>query len=222
MASPHAKAGASRSVKSSNPPTRRGYTSLPNPTVEHSTSDSSWGHNDGLDTPSSGDESSEKADIKLLPLQQRRARDPRPSSSKANDSNSTPIDVPDDERDVSKRIKDILEADRTALSDSFATDLEEGDSGRDSLVLSDRYSDDYGIPLDRSLLLKSKNSEDGKKGFDWRSLFRLHSWWNIAGMLTIALLVVWLSIRGLPWSSAGAAIDGFVGVPSLSIGHPKI
>ncbi|CAI7659522.1 unnamed protein product [Penicillium palitans] len=213
MASPHAKAGASRSVKSSNPPTRRGYTSLPNPTVEHSTSESSWGHNDGLDTPSSGDESSEKADIKLLPLQQRRARDPRPSSSKANDSNSTPIDVPDDERDVSKRIKDILEADRTALSDSFATDLEEGDSGRDSLVLSDRYSDDYGIPLDRSLLLKNKNSEDGKKGFDWRSLFRLHSWWNIAGMLTIALLVVWLSIRGLPWSSAGAAIDGFQAVP---------
>lgn len=222
MASPRAKAGASRSVKSSNPLTRRGYTSLQNPTVEHSTSESSWGQNDDPDTPSSGDESSEQANIRLLPLTQGRAPDPRPSSSKANGPNPTPIDVPDDERDISKRIKELLEADRTALSDSFATDLEDGYSGRDSLVLSDRYSDDYGIPPDKGLLSKDKNNEDGKKGFDWRSLFRLHSWWNIVGMLTIAILVVWFSIRGLPWSSAGAAIDKFVGLPSFSIGRLNI
>lgn len=219
MASPRAKAGASRSVKSSNPPTRRGYTSLQNPTVERSTSESSWEHNDGLDTPSSGDEFSEQANIKLLPLKQGRARGPQPSSSKTNDRQPTPIDVPDDERDVSKRIKELLEADRTALSDSFATDLEEGHSRRDSLVLSDRYSDDYGIPPDKGLLSKDKKSEDGGKGFDWRSLFRLHSWWNVAGMLIIALLVVWFSIRGLPWSSSGAAVGEYVGLPSFSIGH---
>ncbi|KGO73250.1 Glycoside hydrolase, superfamily [Penicillium italicum] len=213
MASSRAKAGASRSVKSSNPPTRRGYTSLQNPTDEHSTSESSWGQNDGFITPSSEDESSEQADIKLLPLEQGRAGDARPSSSKANDPNATPIDVPDDERDLSKRIKEFLEADRTALSHSFGTDLEEGHSGRDSLGLSERYSDDYGIPPDKGLLSNDKKSEEVKKGFNWRSLFRLHSWWNIAGLFTIALLVVWFSIRGLPWSSAGAAIDEFRAVP---------
>ncbi|KAJ5822619.1 Glycoside hydrolase superfamily [Penicillium robsamsonii] len=213
MASPRAKAGASRSAKSSNPPTRRGYTSLQNPPVEHSTSESSWGQNDGLDTPSSGDESSEQGYIKLRPLKHGRARDARPSSSKTNGPNPTPIDIPDDERDVSKRIKDLLEADRTALSHSFATDLEEGHSDRDSLLLSDRYSDDYGIPPDKGLLLKDKKGENGEKGSDWRSLFRLQSWWNVAGMFTIAILVVWFSIRGLPWSPATAGNDGFQTVP---------
>ncbi|KAJ5437494.1 Glycoside hydrolase superfamily [Penicillium cf. griseofulvum] len=213
MASPRAKAGAWRSVKSSNRPTRRGYTSLQNPPVEHSTSESSWGQNDALDTPSSGNESAEQAYIKLRPLKHGRAPDAQPSSSKTNDQNPTPIDVPDDERDISKRIKELLEADRFALSHSFATDLEEGHSDRDSLVLSDRYSDDYGIPSDKGLLLKGKKSEDEDKGFDWRSMFRLHSWWNVAGMLTIAILVVWFSIRGLPWSSAGAAVGEFQTVP---------
>ncbi|KAJ6177856.1 hypothetical protein N7519_008317 [Penicillium mononematosum] len=213
MASPRAKAGASRLVKSSNPPTRRGYTSLQNPTAEHSTSESSWGQNDDPDTPSSGDESSEQTNIKLLPLKGGRAGDSRPSSSKTNDPKPTPVDVPDDERDVSKHIKELLAADHSALSDSFATDLEEGHSGRDSLALSDRYSDDYGMPSDKGFLLKDKKSEDREKGFEWRSLFRLHSWWNVVGILTIALLLVWFSIRGLPWSSAGAAVGEFQAVP---------
>ncbi|OQE16274.1 hypothetical protein PENFLA_c028G01569 [Penicillium flavigenum] len=213
MASPRAKAGASRLVKSSNPPTRRGYTSLQDPTIEQSTSESSWGQNDDPDTPSSGDESSEQTNIKLLPLKGGRAGDSRPSSSKTNDPKPTPVNVPDDERDVSKHIKELLAADRSVLSDSFATDLEEGHSGRDSLALSDRYSDDYGMPSDKGFLLKDKKSEDGEKGFEWRSLFRLHSWWNVVGMLTIALLLVWFSIRGLPWSSAGAAVGEFRAVP---------
>ncbi|OQE92991.1 hypothetical protein PENNAL_c0006G08546 [Penicillium nalgiovense] len=213
MASPRAKAGASRMANSSNPPTRRGYTSLQNSIAGHSTSESSWGQNDDPDTPSSGDEYSEQTNIKLLPLKGCRAGDSRPSSSKTNGPKPTPVDVPDDERDVSKNIKGLLAADRSVLSDSFATDLEEGHSGRDSLALSDRYSDDYGMPSDKGFLLKNKKSEDEEKGFEWRSLFRLHSWWNIVGMLIIALLVVWFSIRGLPWSSAGAAIGEFQAVP---------
>ncbi|KAJ5972930.1 Glycoside hydrolase superfamily [Penicillium vulpinum] len=210
---PRAKVEASRSVDSSNPRTRRGYTSLQNPTIEQSTSESSWGQNDDMDTPSSGDEFSDQANIKLLPLKQERARDPRSSSSKTNDPNSTSADVPDDERDISKRIKTLLDADRTLLSDSFATDLEEGHSGRSSLALSDRYSDDYGIPSNKDSLLKGKKSEAEEKGFNWRSLFRLHSWWNVAGMFTIALLVVWFSIKGLPWSSVEVAVDEFKAVP---------
>jgi beta-glucosidase len=71
------------------------------------------------------------------------------------------------------------------------------------------------MPSDKGFLLKDKKSEDGEKGFEWRSLFRLHSWWSVVGMLTIALLVVWFSIRGLPWSSAGAAVGEFVGLSSF-------
>ncbi|CAP86682.1 Pc20g13530 [Penicillium rubens Wisconsin 54-1255] len=213
MASPRAKAGASRMVKSSNPPTRRGYTSLQDPTVEQSTSESSWGQNDDPDTPSSGDESSEQTNIKLLPLKGGRAGYSRPSSSKTNDPEPTLVNVPADERDVSKHIKELLAADRSVLSDSFATDLEGRHSGRDSLALSDRYSDDYGMPSDKRFLLKDKKSEDGENGFKWRSLFRLHSWWNVAGVLTIALLLVWFSIRGLPWSSAEAVVGEFQPVP---------
>lgn len=219
MASPRAKAGASRMANSSNPPTRRGYTSLQNSIAGHSTSESSWGQNDDPDTPSSGDEYSEQTNIKLLPLKGCRAGDSRPSSSKTNGPKPTPVDVPDDERDVSKNIKGLLAADRSVLSDSFATDLEEGHSGRDSLALSDRYSDDYGMPSDKGFLLKNKKSEDEEKGFEWRSLFRLHSWWNIVGMLIIALLVVWFSIRGLPWSSAGAAVGEFVGLSSFPLDY---
>ncbi|KAG0160628.1 hypothetical protein PDIDSM_8158 [Penicillium digitatum] len=212
MVSPRAKVGASRSAKSSNP-THRGYTSLQNPTIEHSTSESNREQKDELDTPSSGDECSEQVYTKLLPLKHDKARDPRPSDSKANDRILTSINVPDDERDISKHINKLLEVDHTALSDSLATDLEEGYSGRDYLVLSDRDSDDHGIPPDKGWLLKDKENEYEKKGMDWRSLFRLHSWWNIVGALTIALLVVWLSIKGLPWSSAGAAFDEYQAVP---------
>lgn len=219
MASPRAKAGASRSVKFS-PSTRRGYTSLPNSTVEHSISQSNLGQNDDLDTPSSGDESIEQANIKLLPLKQGRARDSRLSSPKTNEPNPT-INVPDDERDASERIKEILEANGTIPLNSFSTDLEEGHSDRDSLVLSDRYSDDYGIPSDKGLLLNDIKREDVGKGSDWRSLFRLTSWWNVLGLLIIALLVVWFSLRGLGWSSVGAAIGEFVGLSSFSSGHLK-
>jgi hypothetical protein len=39
------------------------------------------------------------------------------------------LNVPADERDVSKHIKELLAADRSVLSDSFATDLEESGFG---------------------------------------------------------------------------------------------
>jgi hypothetical protein len=216
MASSRAQAEASRlaNPSNSNSPTCRKYT-LQNPPAEQSMSESSWEQHDDLDTPSSGDESFDQADIRLLPLKEGRSQNPQPSSSKTNDTNSVPIDVPDDERDVSKRIKDLLRADRTLLSDSFATDLEDGDSGRSSLALSGRYSDDYGLPSDKGLLLNHKKSqdEDDKKSFGWRSLFRLHSWWSVLSFFIMALVVVWVAIRGLPWSSAGARGNEFVSCP---------
>ncbi|KAJ6077026.1 hypothetical protein N7499_009007 [Penicillium canescens] len=161
-----------------------------------------------MDTPSSGDESVEnEANLKLLPLKQGKpTQDPHPSSSKSTNPNPT-IDVPEGERDFSKRIEQFLGADRTPLSDSFDTDLE-GDSARTSLALSD---DDWGHPSDKGLLLK--NDREEAKSFNWRSLFRLHSWWNIAAFLIIAIIVVWLSIRGLPWSSTGAAISETQTIP---------
>lgn len=162
-----------------------------------------------MDTPSS-DESSNQIKMKLLPAKQG-SQDPQPSSSKAT-PNPTPIDVPDHEQDVSKRINELLGADRNLLADSFATDLEDGSSSRNSLALGERYSDDYGIPSDKGLLLNHGKNQDDKKS-RWRSRFRLHSWWSVAGFSTIALLLVWLSIRGLPWSSAAATEDEFVSCP---------
>jgi beta-glucosidase len=165
-----------------------------------------------MDTQSSGDESVEnEANLKLLPLKQGKpTQDPHPSSSKSTDPNPT-IEVPEGERDFSKRIEQFLGADRTPLSDSFDTDLE-GDSARTSLALSD---DDWGHPSDKGLLLKTGGEE--AKGFNWRALFRLHSWWNVAAFLIIAIIVVWLSIRGLPWSSTGAAISETVSAPYSAI-----
>jgi len=196
MAPTHAK-GASRSHRFSN----THYASHP----EQSTSDESWQPH-GIDTPSSGDESSNEneADVKLLPL---KGRDPQPSSSKLNDPSSTPIDVPDNERDVSRRIEELLAAERNFLPDEFDTDLEDGESGRSSLALSD----DYGLPSDKGLLLKRSRGENDTKRFGWRSLFRLHSWWNVLALFTIAIMIVWLSIKGLPWSSAEPAQVAFVG-----------
>jgi hypothetical protein len=160
---------------------------------EQSTSDESWQH-EGIDT-SSGDESSnDEADVKLLPI---KTRDAQPSSSRSDDQTSNQIDVPDNERDVSKRIEELLASNGNILPDAFDTDLEDGDSRRSSLA-----SDDYGLPSDRGLLLKNSKSEDELKRFGWRSLFRLHSWWNVLALFTIAIVVVWLSIKGLPWSSA--------------------
>lgn len=191
MAPPHAK-GASRSVRFSN---TREYASLP----ERSTS----GTRKPRDNETSEDEASEnEADVQLLPLKKRNSQ----SSSKSNEQKSSPIDVPDNERDTSKRIEELLASSHDFLPDAFDTDLEDGDSNRSSLALSD----DYGQPSDKGALLKHSDNDDRKR-FDWRSLFRLHSWWNVLGLFTLAIVVVWLAIKGLPWSSAAAAPSGFVG-----------
>lgn len=212
MASAHAKAKVS-TVKPSNKAASTRRSDAPQGSSEGSTSESAWGQPHEMDTPSSGDESVEnESNLKLLPLKQGKpTQDPHPSSSKSTDPNPT-IDVPEGERDFSKRIEQFLGADRTPLSDSFDTDLE-GDSARTSLALSD---DDWGHPSDKGLLLKNKGEEE-TKGFNWRSLFRLHSWWNVAGFLIIAIIVVWLSIRGLPWSSTGAAGSETVSAPYSAI-----
>ncbi|CAG7944740.1 unnamed protein product [Penicillium salamii] len=189
MASPHAK-GASRSVRFSD---TREYASRPDPP--------SSGPEPQSDT--SEDEISEnEADVKLLPL---KPRDPTSSSSSSR--NPTSIDVPDNERDTSKRIEELLAADRNFLTDAFDTDLEDGDS-RPSVS----FSDDYGLPSDKRLLLEQAGGDDDKR-FHWRSLFRLHSWWNVLAMLTIAIVVVWLAIRGLPWSSTEGRPSGSETVP---------
>lgn len=189
MASPHAK-GASRSVRFSD---TREYASRPDPPTS--------GPEPQSDT--SEDEISEnEADVKLLPL---KSRDPTSSSSSSR--NPASIDVPDNERDTSKRIEELLAADRNFLTDAFDTDLEDGDS-RPSVSLSD----DYGLPSDKRLLLERAGGDDDKR-FHWRSLFRLHSWWNVLAMLTIAIVVVWLAIRGLPWSSTEGRLSGSVGYP---------
>lgn len=190
MAPPHAK-GASRSVRFSN---TRDYASH----SEQSSSDS-W---DRIDESPQHD-----ADLKLRPLKGSSS----PSSSKSNDRN-LPIQVPDDERDTSRRIKELLAAEDLYLPDTFDTDLEDGDSSRSSLALSD----DYGVQSDKGLLPKHGHSDDEGKRFHWKSLFRLHSWWNVSGLLIIAIVVVWFSIWGFPWSSTEKAARGFVGAFGVS------
>jgi beta-glucosidase len=202
MVSPHAK-----------PETKIASTRRSNATqdsTEGSTSDSPWEQPQEMDTPSSGDESVEtESNLRLLPLKQgKAAQDPQSSSSKSTDPNPT-IDVPEGERDFSKRIEQFLGADRTPLANTFDTDVED-DSARTSLALSD----DWGHPSDKGFLLKNDGEEE-PKGFNWRSLFRLHSWWSVAGFLIIAIVLVWLSIRGLPWSSTGAAISETVSLVTL-------
>jgi beta-glucosidase len=159
-------------------------------------SDESWQH-EGIDTPSEGGLSKIEDEVKLLPI---KMRETEPSSSNSNDQTTSPIHVPDNERDVSQRIEELLASNRNFLPDAFDTDLEDGDSRRWSLD-----SDDYGFPSDRGLLLKGSKSEHEPKRFGWKSLFRLHSWWNVLALFTIAIVIVWLAIRGLPWSSVKAS-----------------
>ncbi|KAJ5566760.1 CAZyme family GH3 [Penicillium sp. DV-2018c] len=216
MASSPAQEEAPRlaNPSNSNRSTRREY-APENPPAEQSTSESSWENHDDLETPSSGRGSSDRINIRLLPLKKDRSQHAQSSSSTTNHANSVPIDALNDERDTSKRIKGILQANRDFLSDSFATDLEEGDSGRTSVALSGRYSDDYGLPSDKGLLLNHRKSqdEDDKQKFGWRSLFRLHSWWSVLSFFILALVVVWVAIRGLPWSSSGATGNEFQADP---------
>ncbi|CAG8187863.1 unnamed protein product [Penicillium olsonii] len=182
MASPHAK-GASRSVRFSD--TREYAPRSPSPSGPEPQSDSE----DEL----AGNE----ADVKLLPLKSRDPQSPESSSRRP-----AQIEVPDHERDTSKRIEELLASDRNLLPDAFDTDLEDGDTSS----FSD-FSDDYGIPSDKGLLPKGAEGDDDKR-FKWRSLFRLDSWWNVLGFLVIAIVVVWLAIRGLPWSSGKGAGNG--------------
>lgn len=109
------------------------------------------------------------------------------------------MDVPSDEQDVGQRIEQVLERERKELlSESFDTDLEDGDS---NLVLSDD-DDDYGIPLVRGSRGKPRVKEDRGWRSGLRAVLPLKAWWHPIPLGVVAIGMIWLAMQGLFWLRA--------------------
>ena len=149
------------------------------------------------------------ADIKLLPVQKRgelgiNSSQLQPSfdTPSASRSSIRTDDVSDERPDVGKRVEQILEIERTALSESFLTDLEDGDS----FALSD---DDYESYPNKDLS-KGKSDQSRNGSSRWRAIFSMRSWWHIVGLLVVGVLLMWLAARGLGLSISQPASAEYV------------
>lgn len=147
---------------------------------------------------SSGDQPLENADVELLPL------DPHDSSKSQNaqqaPSTSGSSHTPEEDgesRDVGKRIEQVLQNDRSALSESFNLDLEDGESLR---ALSDVDDDDYGMLLHKDQ--QDTYAIEEQRG--WRSKLpaplRGRPFWQIGLLLIAGVLLMVLTANGLRWT----------------------
>lgn len=152
------------------------------------------------------------ANVKLLPLEKPDTL--RPDTNWTRDSHSAssssrPGDEPEEERDVGKRIEQVLETERgNLLAQSFNTDLEDGES-----LLSDGGSDGYGVSADKTrgkLGVNGGGYGDHNTKSDWRSVFRLRSWWSILLLATAAVLLMWLAAKELGFSIWGGPAREYV------------
>lgn len=169
----------------------------------------------GIDVEQSSDDESSTEDgdrVKLLPLNKAegtrtRGNGPTLTFDNAAASSSTlrPDDMSEENRDVGKAIEQVLQMDRTMMSESFDTDLEDGDH----LILSDDDSDGYGVPGDK----RRKKAQDGE-GRNWRSGLRsilpLKAWWHVFPLAVVGLLVMWLATKGLSWLRSEPARGEYV------------
>lgn len=225
-------------VKPGTPKTRRkGYESL-----DHNSSDEEYtfvegdkvseedtrgqscgNHHADADAASLSDDGSSienEDNVKLLPLSkggESRSRHtgstPVPDNASASASTLPPGDPSEEKRDVGKAIEQFLESERTMLSESFDTDLEDGSS---HLVLSDDDSDDYGIPGNKG---RKKPIDNGIRS--WRSGVRsvlpLKAWWHVFPLVAIGLIVMWLAMKGLRWVRSKPVTDEYVRGPCFDL-----
>ena len=155
---------------------------------------------------SDGDSSiDDDANVKLLPLEKPdtlRPKSDRLHYTPSASSSSRPGDDPEEERDVGKRIEQVLETERgNLLAQSFNTDLEDGES-----LLSEGGSDGYGVSADKTrgkLGVNGGGYGDHNTKSGWRSVFRLRSWWSILLLATAAVLLMWLAAKVLGFSIWG-------------------
>lgn len=173
---------------------------------------------------SSGDNSftEDEANVKLLPLEigrnsrkQRRKRPPSHETPAASRSSPLSSDVPGEQRDVSKYIEQVLGTERTILSESFDTDLEDANA---HLILSDDDSDHYGVTTAKGQRKKLGGAENWNWRSGWQSVFPVKKWWHVLPLVAVALLVIWLAMEGLSLLLAEPARDEYVWVPSFDFG----
>lgn len=149
----------------------------------------------GLSSGESEAEAEDEDDVDLLFAKGGKRTESHYEPASASAGPAT-MDVPSDEQDVGQRIEQVLERERKdMLSESFDTDLEDGNS---NLVLSDD-DDDYGIPLVKGSRGKPRDKQD--RG--WRSglsaLLPLKTWWHAIPLGLVAIGVIWLAMQGLFW-----------------------
>lgn len=173
-------------------------------------------HGAGVEAEQSSDDehwSGDQDRVKLASLNQRKElRSQGNGSTVAYDnlpasSATQPRDAASEENlDVGEAIEQVLERERTMLSESFDTDLEDGGS---HLILSDDDSDGYGIPND-----KGRRKAQHGAGQNWssglRSIFPLKIWWQVFPFAVVGLLVMWLATKGLGWLRSEPARDEYV------------
>lgn len=138
---------------------------------------------------------SDAEDEDVVKLLSAGAKQTEPHESAASRASLPTSDVPSDEQDVGLRIEQVLERERNnMLSESFDTDLEDGNS---NLVLSDD-DDDYGIPLVKASRGKPRREDQGWKS-GLRTVFPLKAWWHAIPLGVVAVGVIWLAMQGLYW-----------------------
>lgn len=138
----------------------------------------------------------DEANVKLLPMDSQ-GNTKSPQIAQQNPSTSATSHTPEEDgesRDVGKRIEQVLQNDRSALSESFNLDLEDGDS---VLALSDADDDDYGM-----LLQKDQHDTyaiEEQRG--WRSnvpeVLRGRPWWQVGLLFIVGLLLMVFTANGL-------------------------
>ncbi|KAJ5180140.1 CAZyme family GH3 [Penicillium capsulatum] len=212
----HMKLGASTSR-------REGYETVDNhiPAEEGTTSRNTsqvFSRDSRIDRPNDDRDAAQLSDddfsidndshVKLLPISKSATNKFRRDQSQDTPSSSSlslaPGDEAGEERDVGKRIEQLLATEqRSLLSQSFNTDLEDGAS----LIFSDGEDDDYGFPTDKShpVRIGTKGSDEGNGRSGWRSMFRLTSWWSILALTVVGVLLMWLAARGLGLSFGGGS-----------------
>lgn len=163
------------------------------------------------DLLSSGDESTpDDANLKLLPLNKKAQRRKRvqftPDASSAGAASPIPGDVSGEPRNVSKAIEHMLDRERDILSETFDEDLDRASR----LLMNDDDSDDYGIPTYKGAGATQYKDQKPSWRSGIKSLLHITAWWHVFPLVVVALIVMWLATKGLPWVIGGKPIKEYV------------
>ena len=152
------------------------------------------------DLLSSGDESpQDDANVKLLPLVKKAQQQKRvqftPEASSASAASPIPGDESGEPRNVSKAIEQMLDRERDILSETFDEDLNRASH----LLIDDSDSDDYGVAGYKDSDTRRYNVQKPGWKSGIKSLLHITAWWHVFPLAVVALLVMWLATKGLPW-----------------------